>query len=103
MMVFVARPESSKGVLKLHTPFEDSGRATNTSQPEVDCSRANSMKGNCMFPKTSLGLTLGCSVLWMAGCGSQNGVPAKANPPVSADAVRVTLHVPGMVERLKLA
>jgi hypothetical protein len=59
--------------------------------------------GNCMSSKTSLGLTVLCSILWTAGCGSPNGAPAKANPPASAHAVRVTLHVPGMVERLKLA
>jgi hypothetical protein len=56
-----------------------------------------------MFAKMSLGLTLGCLVLGTAGCGSVKEGRARPAAPVSANAARVTLHVPGMVKRLKLA
>ncbi len=57
-----------------------------------------------MFMRTYVGIALGCSAVFLSGCGSraamENKAPAKKAP--AAGDPSTTLHVEGMTKRLNL-
>ena len=57
-----------------------------------------------MFMRTYVGIALGCSALFLAGCGSraapENKAPAKKAP--AAGEASTALHVEGMTKRQNL-
>jgi hypothetical protein len=58
-----------------------------------------------MFMRTYVGIALGCSALFLAGCGGRaetENVKAQANKALAAGDPSTTLHVEGMTKRLNL-